>query len=83
MENLMQVFTPAASHYPIIGIGLNVAVADLIPLPNLTLQNLESVFQRWIDLGKDVTWEKLLEVCDDFPDQLGRAKADLEKFLSS
>ena len=79
----MQVFTPSASQYCIIGIGLDVAVADLIPLPNLTLKNLEAVFQRWIDSGKDVTWEKLLEVCDDFPDQLSRAKANLEKFLSS
>lgn len=79
----MQVFTPSASQYSIIGIGLDVDVTDLIPLPNLTLKNLEAVFQRWIDSGKDVTWEKLLEVCDDFPHQLSRAKANLEKFLSS
>ena len=83
MDNVTQVFTPSASHYSIIGIGLGVDVADLIPLPNLTIINFTTVFQRWIDSGKDVTWGKLLQVCDNYPGQLGRAKANLEKFLSS
>ena len=79
----MQVFTPSASQYRIIGVGLDIDIAGLVSLPNLTLQNLEFVFQSWINSGKDVTWEKLLQVCDDFPGQLGRAKANLENFLSS
>lgn len=53
------------------------------PLPSMTLNNLCLVFKRWIDSGKNVTWEKMMQVCDDFPDQLGKAKNALSKFLSS
>ena len=80
MGNLMKACAPSASHYSLIGIGLGVNVADLQPLPTMTTSNLTIVFQRWIDSNKDVTWEKLLQVCDDFPEQLGKMKADIQKF---
>ena len=41
------------------------------------------VFQRWIDSDNDVTWRKVLQVCEDFPEELGQAKAEVEGFLSS
>ena len=77
----MRACAPSANHYLIIGIGLDVNVADLQPLPTMTISNLTIVFQRWIDSNKDVTWGKLLQVCDDFPDQLGKMKADIQNFL--
>ena len=83
LGNLMKACVPSASHYSLIGIGLDVNVSDLQPLPSMTTANLTTVFQRWIDSNKDVTWEKLLQVCDDFPNELGKTKADIQKFLSS
>ena len=83
LGNLMKACVPSASHYSLIGIGLGVTVSDLQPLPSMTTSNLTIVFQRWIDSNKDVTWEKLLQVCDDFPNELGKTKADIQKFLSS
>ena len=63
--------------------GLEVTVSDMQPLPDMTNRNLRLVFQRWIESKKDVTWKKITEVCEDFPDQLGSAKKKLQKFLSS
>lgn len=79
----MVIFISSASHYNLIGIGLEVDVSDMQPLPSMTHNNLRLVFERWIDSGKNVTWEKMMQVCDDFPDQLGKAKNALSKFLSS
>ena len=81
MGNLMRACTSTASQYETIGIGLDVNVADLQPLPTMTNKNLRMVFQRWIASNKDVTWRKLLQVCDDFPDELGKTKAEIQKFL--
>ena len=77
----MRACAPSTRHYSIIGIGLDVNISDLQPLPTMTTANLTIVFQRWIDSNKDVTWGKLLQVCDDFSDQLGKMKADIQKFL--
>uniref|UniRef100_A0A1X7UFM0 C-terminal of Roc (COR) domain-containing protein n=1 Tax=Amphimedon queenslandica TaxID=400682 RepID=A0A1X7UFM0_AMPQE len=82
-DDLMKLFIDSAAHYMIIGIGLSVNVADLTPLPNLTITNLIQVFQRWSDSNNDFTWAKILKVCKNFPNQLGKAEADLKKFLSS
>lgn len=83
LKNLMKIFNSFANHYEVFGIGLEVEVSDMQPLPTMSFHNLRLVFKRWIDLGKDVTWEKIMQVCDDFPDQLGKAKNALLKFLSS
>ena len=77
----MRACAPSASHCSIIGIGLDVNVSDLLPcpLPDMTTTKLTTVFQKWIDSNNDVTWEKLLQVCNDYPDQLGKMKADIQK----
>ncbi|XP_019863087.1 PREDICTED: uncharacterized protein LOC109591929 [Amphimedon queenslandica] len=82
-DDLMKLFIDSAAHYMIIGIGLSVNVTDLTPLPHLTILNLIQVFQRWSDSNNDVTWAKILKVCQDFPNQLGKAEADINKFLLS
>ena len=82
-NDLVKLFIDSAAHYMIIGIGLSVNVTDMTPLPHLTILNLIQVFQRWSDSNNDVTWGKILKVCRDFPNQLGKAEADLKKFLSS
>uniref|UniRef100_A0A1X7UDQ4 Death domain-containing protein n=2 Tax=Amphimedon queenslandica TaxID=400682 RepID=A0A1X7UDQ4_AMPQE len=82
-SDLLRLFKDSAVHSKIIGTALDVKVDDLVALPQYTSDNLILVFQRWIDSDKDVTWRKALQVCKDYPDELGRAKSDVEKFLSS
>ena len=82
LKQLMKIFMPSVHHYELIGIGLDVDVSDLQPLPTMTVSNLRLVFQRWIDSGEDVNWDKLIEVCENFPEQLGKAKNKLDNFLS-
>ena len=67
----------------LIGTALDVQVNDLLSIPGAATNNLILVFQRWIDSNKEVTWRKVLQVCDNFPNQLGKVKADVKAFLSS
>ena len=71
----------ASFHYAIIGVGLGVDLKDIIRKPNAT-DNLMLVFQRWNDSNNNVTWGKMLKVCEDY-NELGKAKKELIKFLSS
>ncbi|XP_019858953.1 PREDICTED: uncharacterized protein LOC109587158 [Amphimedon queenslandica] len=82
-SDLHRLFTSSAAHYSTIGTALDVDVTDLLHSPMAASDKLILVFQRWIDSNKGVTWRKVLQVCDDYPDQLGRVKADVEGFLSS
>ena len=59
-------------------------MANLITSPIGAGNKLILVFESWIDSNKEVTWEKMLEVCkDDYPDELGKAKDELITFLKS
>lgn len=63
--------------------GLEVKVnlthnAEVEPIEKLVL-----IYDAWMRLYNDVTWGKLLAVCDDYPNELGRAKAKLTDFLLS
>ena len=82
-SDLLRLFKSSSSHYMIIGTALDVKVDDLLPNPQCTTSNLILVFQRWMDSNKGLTWRKVLQVCEDFPEELGQAKAEVEGFLSS
>ena len=77
MAAVTKIFTHSAHYYMLIGNGLNVKVSDLMPIPGAADTNLMLVFQRWFDADKDVNWDTLIKLCDDFPDQLGKAKSNL------
>ena len=79
----MKIFQSSAHHYKLIGTRLGVSVADLLQLPDMINNNLICVFERWIDRNIDVTWREIKQLCVDFPEELGKAKAELEKFMSS
>ena len=81
-DHLLALFIDSAAEYKVIGTLLGVYVGDLFPDPKLTDSNLIDVFQRWTASDKDVTWKKILQVCDCVSG-LGKAKADVKKFLSS
>uniref|UniRef100_A0A1X7TE71 Uncharacterized protein n=1 Tax=Amphimedon queenslandica TaxID=400682 RepID=A0A1X7TE71_AMPQE len=82
-SDLVRLFKSSAAQYMLIGTALDVEVDDLLPNPQSTTKNLILVFNRWIDSDNDVTWRKVLQVCDDYPGQLGRVKAEVKEFLSS
>ena len=67
----------------IIGTALEVEVDDLLPNPQSTTNNLIQVFNRWIHSNNDVTWRNILQVCEDYPDKLGKAKSDVKGFFLS
>ena len=83
LNDLLRLFHISAVHFMLIGIALDVELDDLLPIPGQDLNNLMIVFKRWIESNKGVTWRNALQVCEDFPDEFGRVKADLDKFLES
>ena len=58
-------------------------MADLMDSSSSADQKVMLVFQRWIASDNEVTWEKILEVCQDYPDKFGKAETGLRKFLST
>ena len=83
MSDLTRLFKPYAHQYHIIGSALNVGIEDLMTSPIAADQKVILIFQRWIASNKEVTWEKMIQVCQDYPDELGKAEAKLITFLSS
>ena len=82
-SDLVRLFRCSNNHYMIIGTALDIQVDDLLPIPQSTTNNLIHIFQRWIESDDNVTWRKILQVCEDYSDELGKTKSDVEQFLSS
>lgn len=81
--HLLKIFKNNEHQYSLVGIGLEVYTADLLPLPHMTMSNLSTVFDRWKTKNKDVTWGKIEEICKDFDKDLGRVHYNLQDYLSS
>ena len=81
--DLLKIFSDYDHQYLLVGVGLAVNVADLQPLPQMTTNNLITVFQRWKAGNKDVTWGKIAKICEDYKEKLGKVQSDLRKYLSS
>ena len=77
-HDLLIIFKDYEHEYDRVGTGLSVNVADLKNDQNPIL----TVFQRWKAANKEVTWEKIATVCDNYPDRLGKVKSNLLKCLS-
>uniref|UniRef100_A0A1X7T2Y2 Death domain-containing protein n=1 Tax=Amphimedon queenslandica TaxID=400682 RepID=A0A1X7T2Y2_AMPQE len=77
MGAVMKIFSSSSHHCMTIGAGLHVNTADLQQIPGTASINLNLVFQRWFDADRDVNWDTLIKLCDDFPDQLGKARSNL------
>ena len=80
-SDLLRIFRSSAHHFRLIGTALDVTVGDLVSYPEETTNNLIRVFERWIESNNDVTWKKILQVCEDYPEELGQTKAEVKGFL--
>ena len=81
MAAVMKIFDSSANHFMTIGAGLGVYTADLMPIPGAAENNLIIVLQRWFDANRDVNWDALIKLCDDFPYYLGKAKHNLLAYI--
>ena len=81
MAAVQKIFGSSAHYYMTIGNGLDVYTADLKPIPDTADTNLIIVFQRWFDADRDVNWDTLINLCEDFPDKLGKAKSNLQAYM--
>ena len=58
-------------------------IEDLIASPLAAEFKVILLFHRWIASNKEVTWKKMIQVCQYYPNELGKAEAELITFLSS
>lgn len=80
-EDFIKIFHSSSSHYDVIGKGLGVIMTRLIEMPYEPSNKLILVFQKWRDSNNDVTWKKVLKVCEDYPNELQDAHTKLIQFL--
>ena len=81
MAAVKKILGSSDEHYLTIGSGLDVKTADLIEMQGTASTKLHLVFQRWFNAGRDVNWDTLINLCDDFPKELGKAKSILLAYI--
>ena len=81
--DLLKIFNGCEHHYELIGHSLEVTVTGISYDPVAPKDSLRLVFDRWRNKNKDVNWEKIMQVCEDFPHEFERVKFKLEEYLSS
>ncbi|XP_019857787.1 PREDICTED: uncharacterized protein LOC109586058 [Amphimedon queenslandica] len=85
ISDLHRIFvkSKAASTWKTIDIALETEVDDsLIDGSSSAADKLGSVFKKWRQRGKDFTWGKIIQVCEDY-DELGAVHHAIFEFLSS
>lgn len=84
-NDLLKIFEGFEDKYKVVGTGLGLIVRDLQYNPDNPKDTLITLFGRWKDrkaTNNEVTWEKIAEVCECYP-ELGGIKSNLLKYLSS
>ena len=82
-KDLLKIFNGFERQYGFIGDCLEVKVADIRYDAAAPKDGLREVFNNWRKKDEDVTWKRIIEMCNDFPDDFGRVKFHLEEYLSS
>lgn len=81
LAEFLKIFVGYEHRYELIGASLDVKVADIVYDAVAQEKSLRLVFERWIDKHKDVTWNRVMQVCEDFPDDFGKVKSSLKEYL--
>ena len=81
--DIYKVFTGYEAQYFLVGEGLNVTTRDITYNPHKPREALSIVFQRWKDKDEEVTWDRLIEVCETFSNELGKVLSDIQRFLKT
>ena len=81
--DLLKIFHGYEHQYELIGTCLEVNVADIVHNAAAQKNSLRLVFQKWINKHKDVTWNRIMQVCVDFSDDFGKVMSSLKEYLSS
>lgn len=82
--HLYRIFINYADKYITIGVALEVStLKELVDCAVPVQQKIFQVLNAWIDSNNDVKWQKILDVCCSYRNELGRAEAELREFLSS
>ena len=81
--DLLKIFDGCEHQYRMIGDSLEVKVTGIKYDAEAPKDSLRLVFERWREKAKDVTWKRIMQVCEDFSDEFGRVQSDLEEYLSS
>ena len=81
--DLLKIFDGYEYQYKLIECSLEVIVTGISYDPVAPKDSLLLVFQKWRAKNTDVTWKRIKQVCDNFPDELGKVKSKLEECLSS
>ena len=81
--DLLKIFDGCECQYKTIGDSLEVKVTDIKYDAEASKDSLRLVFERWRNKNEDVNWGRIMQVCEDFPDDFGRVKFKLEEYLSS
>ena len=81
--DIYKVFKGYEAQYFLVGEGLNVNTRDITYDPRKPKEALSIVLQRWKDKDEEVTWDKVIEVCDTFSDELGKVLSNIRDFLAS
>ena len=82
-DDLLKIFEGCEHKYELIGVSLEVTVAGIKYDSEASKNSLLFVFKRWREKDEDVTWKRIMQVCEKFPNEFGRVKSNLEKYLSS
>ena len=80
--DIYKMFKGYEAQYLLVGVGLDVTTSDIIYNSRTPKDALTIVFERWINENKEVTWDKVIEVCKSFS-ELGKVLSNIKHFLSS
>ena len=80
--DLYKIFSNNEHWFRIIGESLEISVNGIKYNAEDPQECLSIVFARWRSRNVDVTWKRIEQVCEEFPDQFGQVKSHLRQYLS-
>lgn len=84
MADLYRIFVNYAEKYITIGVALEVSILkELVGCAVSAQEKIYQILNAWITSNNDVKWQKILNVCSNYQNELGRAGAELRQFLLS